>query len=516
MEKTEIVNSLMLIDAARQAFNMQDITNRRFMYDPNTCALILGDQEAIKGLSFGSHAEDHGDSGAKAPFDSFVRGWVGTGEAYKHGVIHFAPHINEKNADRLIDGYNTLQMFRENGAVADTVVRGFPGAWEQPLSAILPGFANTKEKESEGNPLKVNAMDETFSPVMLLNQPGLFTNARINRDTVPSDLYAYDIRHDDDGGRAATVEKSVMVNHMGTVILSAPLNFGAETYIPLNEKNGGLNFTAEHECESISEYQKYVGEKNAPAQYYGVWAVRGGGSILGPAEAWSKYNGITQVFTDKGAAERQAAQYNENTASRNVHYYAKEMEPMIAQNALMETEKAVAAYAQSKEVYVHPAAHARAHGELDIYRASNRLNRECAKAVTEAIKEHWDGSRVNPAGAKAVIEQYGEKRVNIILANTVCRMSGDARFSRSNRDWAEALPKLDCGDEWLIDAHPVKLDSFIDAARREMMERNNPGRAADKTPARRESATAKLEAAKQSVKPPAPKAPGKKNELNRE
>ncbi len=95
-------------------------------------------------------------------------------------------------------------------------------------------------------------------------------------------------------------------------------------------------------------------------------------------------------------------------------------------------------------------------------------------------------------------------------------MSGDARFSRSNRDWAEALPKLDCGDEWLIDAHPVKLDSFIDAARREMMERNNPGRAADKTPARRESATAKLEAAKQSVKPPAPKAPGKKNELNRE
>lgn len=397
----------MLIDAARQAFNMQDITNRRFMYDPNTCALILGDQEAIKGLSFGSHAEDHGDSGAKVPFDSFVRGWVGTGEAYKHGVIHFAPPISGKNADRLIDGYNTLQMFRENGAVADTVVRGFPGAWEQPLAAVLPGFANTKEKESE------------------------------DRD---------------------------MQNH---------------------------------------------------GQYFGVWAVRGGGSILGPAEAWSKYNGITQVFMDKGAAERQAARYNENTASRNVFYYAKEMEPMIARDALKEMEKAVTAYAESNEVYVQPASYARTHGELDIYRASNRLNRECAKAVAGAINENWDGSRVNPAGATGIIEQYGEKRVGIILANTVCRMSGDARISRSNRDWAEALPKLDRGDEWLIDAHPVKLDSFIDAARHEIMERNGPGRAADKTPVRRESATAKLEAAKQTVKPPAPKAPGKKNELDR-
>ena len=398
----------MLIDAARQAFNMQDITNRRFMYDPNTCALILGDQEAIRGLSFGSHAEDHGDSGAKAPFDSFVRGWVGTGEAYKRGVIHFAPPINGKNADRLIDGYNTLQMFRENGAVANTVVRGFPGAWEQPLSEILPGFICTRKKESE------------------------------DRD------------------------------------------------------------------------MQYHGP------YYGVWAVRGGGSVLGPAEAWSKYNGIPLVFTDIGAAERQATQYNENTASRNVHYYAKEMEPMVAQNALMEMEKAVAAYVESKEVYVQPAAYAKAHGELDIYRASNRLNRECAKAVTGAIKEHWDGSRVNPAGATAIIEQYGEKRIGIILANTVCRMSGDTRFSRNNRDWAEALPKLERGDEWLIDAHPVKLDSFIDAARHEIMERNSPERAADKTPARRKSATAKLEAAKQAVKPPAPKAPGKKNELDRE
>ena len=83
-------------------------------------------------------------------------------------------------------------------------------------------------------------------------------------------------------------------------------------------------------------------------QYFGVWAVRGGGSMFGPAEAWSKYNGIPLVFTDIGAAERQAAQYNENTAFRNVHYYAKEMEPMFARSALKEQEVTIADRVEDK------------------------------------------------------------------------------------------------------------------------------------------------------------------------
>lgn len=75
-------------------------------------------------------------------------------------------------------------------------------------------------------------------------------------------------------------------------------------------------------------------------EYYGIWAVRGGGSVLGPAEAWSKRDGIPEVFTTKAEAEAQAGQYNKNTASVNVRYYVKEMEPELAKSALRDMEKA--------------------------------------------------------------------------------------------------------------------------------------------------------------------------------
>ena len=34
-------------------------------------------------------------------------------------------------------GFTTLEMFWENGAVGETVIRGFGNRWEQPLSALL-------------------------------------------------------------------------------------------------------------------------------------------------------------------------------------------------------------------------------------------------------------------------------------------------------------------------------------------------------------------------------------------
>lgn len=78
-------------------------------------------------------------------------------------------------------------------------------------------------------------------------------------------------------------------------------------------------------------------------EYYGIWAVRGGGSVLGPAVAWSKRDGVPEVFTAKAEAEAQAGQYNKNTASANVRYYVKEMEPELAKSAFRSTEKAAAA-----------------------------------------------------------------------------------------------------------------------------------------------------------------------------
>ena len=137
----EISNGLMLIDTSRTTFDMQAIQNRRFMFSPQTGELILGRQYRGNAL-VKSHAEEHGESGAKAPFDSFLRGWVGTGKDYKDGVIHFAPAIDARNPEQFDRAFSTVEMFAQNGANGKTVIRGFGDVWEQPLSELIPERRN--------------------------------------------------------------------------------------------------------------------------------------------------------------------------------------------------------------------------------------------------------------------------------------------------------------------------------------------------------------------------------------
>lgn len=98
-----------------------------------------------------SHAEEHGKSGATAPYDSFIRGWIGTGRDYPESVIHFAPNIPRDDAAMFDMAFSTLEMFRENGATGDTVVRAFGAEWEQPLSNIISDLERSNRMNDEVN-----------------------------------------------------------------------------------------------------------------------------------------------------------------------------------------------------------------------------------------------------------------------------------------------------------------------------------------------------------------------------
>lgn len=137
MQIISFENSLLLIDTKNVSFDMQEIENRRFMYSPQSGELIIGKQYKGNQL-IASHAEEHGWVGAEAPFDSFIRGWIGTGRSYKDGVIHFAPPIDTHNIDHFNRGFSTLETFAVNGANSRTVIRGFGDRWEQPLSDLIP------------------------------------------------------------------------------------------------------------------------------------------------------------------------------------------------------------------------------------------------------------------------------------------------------------------------------------------------------------------------------------------
>lgn len=166
-----IERRMMILDMKAHSFNMQEIENRRFMYNPKSGVLILGYQYEKTNSLLGSHADDLAMAGIKQNFDDFVRGWVGTGRQYPHGVIHFAPNIDSRNVSLFEKGFDTLEMFSANGAQDKTVVRAFGKHWEQPLSSILHPASEREKRASLRQQLKENAPPKNIPKKKEKQQP---------------------------------------------------------------------------------------------------------------------------------------------------------------------------------------------------------------------------------------------------------------------------------------------------------------------------------------------------------
>ena len=133
--KRQVEKILMVIDVKREIIDILQITNRRFMYNPQTGTLILGDEMYGKSIC-SSHAQELHASQAEGRFDDYLRGWIGVSKSYPHGIVHFAPAVSMEQFDC---GLDALQMFaRLEGVNEDTIVRGFCTMPEQRMGDLLP------------------------------------------------------------------------------------------------------------------------------------------------------------------------------------------------------------------------------------------------------------------------------------------------------------------------------------------------------------------------------------------
>ena len=125
-------------------------------------------------------------------------------------------------------------------------------------------------------------------------------------------------------------------------------------------------------------------------------------------------------------------------------------------------------------IYKENGQYAREHGELDVFRQSNRANEFCARAIDQMIRENFDGMRLNPRCIQPVIDTYGIERMLFVLANTVQQKDYDGRFSLPNKQWAWTIPVKPSIDgmmedrriHWIAEAHPAILDGFVNLARK--------------------------------------------------
>lgn len=90
--------------------------------------------------------------------------------------------------------------------------------------------------------MSVNARTEEFQHIELFDKFALFTNARIDRSTVPEGWYCYDFRGTgDDPGELRFIEKSVVVNHSGSILMPGELELPASGQLDAWDEFGFLD-----------------------------------------------------------------------------------------------------------------------------------------------------------------------------------------------------------------------------------------------------------------------------------
>ena len=120
-----------------------------------------------------------------------------------------------------------------------------------------------------------------------------------------------------------------------------------------------------------------------------------------------------------------------------------------------------------KPLYKHSRKEAFALNELEAWHESYHENRDCAKAIEDAIAANYRDN-VLADGTGDVIARYGFDRVNWVLANTVQWKHSDGRFSDKNREWANGffIPSDENRVNFLVNSHPGLVDLFINQTRR--------------------------------------------------
>lgn len=115
-------------------------------------------------------------------------------------------------------------------------------------------------------------------------------------------------------------------------------------------------------------------------------------------------------------------------------------------------------------VYKESVDTARQNGELEQYRESKRHNRDCAKAIDQAISDnHYELYHYDlKTAAQTVVSHYGLDRVSWVLAHLVQQHEYDGRYSSAHKKWAKgfSLPHKDT-EFYILNSHPTVLDGFL-------------------------------------------------------
>ena len=89
-------------------------------------------------------------------------------------------------------------------------------------------------------------------------------------------------------------------------------------------------------------------------------------------------------------------------------------------------------------------------------------NLACRDGMEEIIRHGFDGACLDSGCARKASEEFGLRRVELVLVATIQSRSRDRRFSQQVREWAGARAISSDGQSWeyTLNAHSVVVDGF--------------------------------------------------------
>lgn len=97
----------------------------------------------------------------------------------------------------------------------------------------------------------IDVNEGSFQEVEIKGHMALFTELRVDKNTIPEGVNCYELCHGDDDSYPAALEQSVRVNYFGAVLMADKVELGKEGYVPLEYEDFG--FTGED--LTMSEYR---------------------------------------------------------------------------------------------------------------------------------------------------------------------------------------------------------------------------------------------------------------------
>lgn len=103
----------------------------------------------------------------------------------------------------------------------------------------------------------IDVNGESFQEVDVKGHMALFTELRVDKNTIPEGVNCYELRHGDDDSYPAALEQNVRINYFGAVLMTDKMELGEKGWIELSYDDFGFS----GEELSVLELQANYGEE---------------------------------------------------------------------------------------------------------------------------------------------------------------------------------------------------------------------------------------------------------------